>query len=169
MLEKRSLIPPPAEIIERAKSPLRKLKGKIVSPDVLQTILLDELAGRLEDITEIVAKMANLTSLMQSQMEKIPEGMMFPIPALAVSGLGITSYNLEEEPDAGSRPWFSASISNDGPDDIEFRANSYLGRWQLIQEGEAVNLDFHAAKLRRLYFKGTSASSSASVRILGEA
>ena len=159
-------IPTPTDILERLK--VKPPPAKIISPDVLMAILLDEVAGRLEDLTELTQQFRDIATLIQKQMPRIPEGLTFPIE-LTIVGNTITEYALEDEPDAGSRPWLSATIYSDGPDDCWVRANNAVGRFQKFTDGEAVDIDFKAPLLKKLYFKCGSATASAALRILGEA
>ena len=126
-----------------------------------QSLLLDDLNVRTQKLLEVTEKM-------QQQMEKVPEGLTYPIE-LTITGNTITAYELTKEPDAGSRPWFSCTVYNDGSDDVLVRANSPVGRFQRVEQGESVDIDFKAPKLKSLFFKCDTATSNAALRILGEA
>lgn len=153
----------PDEIIERLPSKLPKIERLEQLPRYLeeQGLLLDDLNVRMQTLLELTEKVLN-------RMERIPEGLAFPIER-TVTGNTITKYEMEKEPDAGSRPWNSASIYNDGPDTVEFRANTTVGRFQIVQEGEGADMDFHAPLLKKLFFRCQSPTASAALRILGEA
>jgi hypothetical protein len=163
MLPKPDLEKLPEEIIERLPKKLPKIEKLEDVPRYLESqgLLLDDLNVRMQTLLE-------LTQTMLSRMERVPEGLTFPIE-LTVTGNTITKYEIEKEPDAGSRPWNSASIYNDGPDTVEFRANTPVGRFQTIQEGEGADLDFHAPLLKKLFFRCQSPTASTALRILGEA
>lgn len=166
MLERLPKIPTPTDIIERLK--VKPPPAKIIDPTVLQTILLDEISGRLEDLGELTQQFRDIAAKMESQMVKVPEGLTFPVE-LSITGATIIKYDLEEEPDAGSRPWYSCTIYSDGPDDCWVRANTPVGRYQKFTEGEAVDIDFKSPLLKRLFFRCGSATASTALRILGEA
>ena len=166
MLEHLPKIPTPTDILERLK--VKPPLAKIIDPSILQTILLDEIAGRLEDLGELTQQFRDIATLIEKQMPRIPEGVTYPIE-LTIKGNVITEYAIEDEPDAGSRPWLSATIYSDGPDNCWVRANNVVGRFQKFTDGEAVDIDFKAPLLKKLYFKCGSATASTALRILGEA
>lgn len=159
-------IPTPTDILERLK--IKPPPQEIISPDILQTILLDEVAGRLEELSELTQQFRDIAAKMEKQMQKIPEGITYPIE-LTVTGLTTTRYDMTEEPAAGERTWYSCTIYNDGESDVYFRANSPIGNFQRLESGESADIDFRAPLLKKLFFKCGSATASAALRILGEA
>lgn len=151
------LPPSPTEIIEKLK--IKPPPSKIITPDVLQTIILDEIAGRLADLGEIMEKVKN-------QMEIIPEGLIYPVER-TIDGVGIVKLEITKEPECGEKPWYSCTIYNDGDSDLYVSLNFAHKKYQKVKSGEALDLDMHAPLIRTLYFKSV-VEGSCDIRVVGE-
>jgi len=128
--------------------------------DVWHGILLDEIAGRLEELSEIMMGIGRLTSKMESQMEKIPEGRMRPFPRTIT---GDTIERWEVIDDVG-RKCSSATMYNDGPDSVWICLNDIRDGFQEVEKGESLDFSFKHPVIERFFFKSTS-DGEASLRI----
>ncbi len=128
--------------------------------DVWHGILLDEIAGRLEELGEIMMAIGGLTAKMESQMEKIPEGRMRPFNK---SITGDTVERWEVIDDVG-RKCSSATVYNDGPDSVYVCLNDIRDGFQEVRQGESLDFSFKHPVIERFFFKSTS-DGEASLRI----
>jgi hypothetical protein len=124
----------------------RKVEGK-VTPEVLQTILLDEIAGRLAEIYE-------------SMQEERAEGVVEPIEPISVT----------EEPRrvvALFKPWFDVTVVNDGPDDVWVMVNTEKSfEWHRVPKDETYKVDMKRGIIKDVLLK-CEPSKTASVRLVG--
>ena len=143
------------------KTPLaeREIPGP-VSPDVLQTIYLDEIAGRLEDLGELLKALGSLTLRMEQQMEKIPVGRMRPFEKPIT---GDTVERWEVIDDVG-RKCSSATVYNDGPNEVYICLGDLRDGFQEIKQGESLDFSFKHPVIERFFFKSTS-DGEANLRI----
>jgi hypothetical protein len=125
--------------------PARKLPAATTPTEVLLTYLLEEI----------------------EKQPKAPEGLIFCIPEMGISGKEVVEYDLEDEPDAGEKAWFSCNILNDGDDDVYVRFNSEHGEFRRIKKNEDLTIDLHGPKLKKLFFKCAADDEEATIRILG--
>lgn len=118
-------------------------KSVTVVPEVVQTILLDEIAERLRSIENMLQK---------------PVGEAYFI-MVTVSGL--------EEIDFISKhpftPLYSITIFNDGPDEVYPSINT-LQKTTPIKPNESVKFDCQAPRIRKLYLY---VNGTASIRGIG--
>lgn len=156
------LPPPPSEILPKIREifPPGKEKPGPLSPDVLQTILLDEITGRLEELGDLTKAMGQLVFKMETEMEKVPQGRMRPF-AKSITGDAIDRWEVID--DIGFR-CTSATVYNDGPNDVYVCLNEIRDGFQEIKEGESLDFDFHSPKIFRFFFKST-ATGTANLRI----
>lgn len=131
-----------------------------VSPDVLQTIYLDEIAGRLEELGELTRALGSLVLRMENQMEKIPQGRMRPFEK-AITGNTIERWDVIE--DVG-RECNSATVYNDGPDSVWVCLNDIRDGFQEVKESESLDFDFKHPVIRMFFFKSTT-EGTANLRI----
>lgn len=129
--------------------------------DVWHGILLDEIAGRMEELGEIMMAIGGLTAKMEQQMERAPVGRMRPFEK---SITGDTVQRWEVIDDVG-RKCTCATIYNDGPDSVYVCLNDLRDGFQEVKEDESLPFDFHGNPLiERFFFKATS-SGEARLRI----
>lgn len=140
--------------------PAAREKPGPVSPDVLQTILLDEIAGRLEDLGEITKALGSLVLRMENQMEKVPEGRMRPFEK-TITGDTVEMWKVID--DVG-RKCSSATVYNDGPNEVYICLNDIRDGFQEIKEGESLDFSFKHPVIERFFFKSTS-DGTANLRI----
>jgi len=138
-----------------------------VSPDVLQVVYLDEIAGRLEELGELTKALGSLVLRMEAQMEKIPEGRMRPYTK-TITGDTITRWEVKSEKWVG-RPCSSATIYNDGnesdtDESVYVCLNDVRDGFQEIKVAESLDFNFRSPKIERFFFKA-QAGSSANIRI----
>ncbi|MFH1485659.1 MAG: hypothetical protein ABIH46_06285 [Chloroflexota bacterium] len=131
-------------------------------PRLLQSAetLMDDLNVRAQTILD------KLNTALE-RMQQVPEGEVFPVE-VNITGTRATEYNIEDESDAGYKPWFSCTIYNDGNDDLYVAVNSSRRRFQKVLQGEALDVDMHSPKIKTLYFKTATVGGSCSLRIVGE-
>ena len=166
MLERLPKVPTPTDIIERLKV---KPPSEIIDPSILQTILLDEVAGRLEELGELTQQFRDIAAKMEQGMLKVPEGIVLTIER-TITGQRITRLNLLEDPEAHDRAWFSAVITNDedSANNVQVAFNTWKFGWRSLRASESCSVDFHAAKLTDIYFKCANPTDTANIIILGE-
>jgi len=129
-----------------------------VSPDVLQVIYLDEIAGRLEELGELTKALGYLVQRMEAQMEKAPVGVMRPFDK-TITGDTIVRWDLID--DVG-RPCTMATIYNDGDDDVYVCLNDLRDGFQKVKKSESLPFDFHGnALIQRFFFKSTAGGEAA--------
>jgi len=137
--------------------------GEEIGPlelDVWHGILLDEIAGRMEELGEIMMTIGGLTAKMEAQMEKIPEGRMRPFEK-TITGDTIERWDVID--DIG-RKCSSATAYNDGPDSVWICLNDIRDGFQRIESGESLDFSFKHPVIERFFFKST-ADGEASLRI----
>lgn len=116
-----------------------------VSKSPFEIILLDDIGSLLHQILEI-------------EQARIPEGLIDSLQVPIIS----TDFDMIEVP----KPWFSFSIVNDGPGNVEFCVNSVRRRPTIINAGESDRFDFGKALVEYLYLRLTAAGT-ATVRLNG--
>lgn len=131
-----------------------------VDMGVMQTILLDEIAGRMEELGEIMMAIGSLTARMESQMEKIPEGRMRPFEK-TITGDTVVMWKVID--DVG-RQCSSATVYNDGPNEVYICLNDIRDGFQEVKEGESLDFSFKHPVIGRFFFKSTS-GGTANLRI----
>jgi hypothetical protein len=100
-----------------------------VSPEVFQTVLLDEIAERLLHLEELLAK---------------PRGCVYPI-RVAVEKLTIIDF-------VRGYPYtrlFAITLFNDGPDSVYPSVNDYQKHTPL-NTGESLTLEYHSPRIEKL-------------------
>ena len=167
MAERLLKIPTPTDILERLK--IKLPPKKIIDPTVLQTILLDEISGRLEDLSELTQQFRDIAAKMEQGMLKVPEGVVLTV-ARTITGQLITRLNLRQEPEAHEREWYSAVVTNDeeSANSVQVAFNTWKFGWRSLRPSESASVDFHAPKLTDIYFKCANITDTANVIILGE-
>lgn len=131
-----------------------------VDMGVLQTILLDEIAGRMEELGEIMMAMGGLTAKMEGQMEKLPEGRMRPFEK-TITGDTVEMWKVID--DVGQK-CNSATVYNDGPNEVYICLNDIRDGFQEVKEGESLDFSFKHPVIERFFFKSTS-DGTANLRI----
>lgn len=118
-----------------------RLDGK-VTPEVLQTILLDEIAGRLRDIMEF-------------QRDTVAEG-----------GLDTPTITVTDEPtEVKLGKWLSLTITNDGSADVYlfFQRKRPGSLDSPIKSGDTIHIDQKRKVARPIYI--VTSSGSATIRL----
>ena len=140
----------------------RGVEGEVgpLELDVWHGILLDEIAGRLEELGEVMMAIGGLTAKMESQMEKIPEGRMRPFEKTIT---GDTVERWEVIDDVG-RKCSSATVYNDGPDSCWVALKEIRDGFQEVKQGESLDFSFKHPIIERFFFKSTS-DGAANLRI----
>jgi len=133
--------------------------------DVWHGILLDEIAGRMEELGDIMIAIGKLTAKMEAQMEKIPEGRMRPF-SKTITGDAIVRWEIID--DIG-RKCSSATIYNDGnasdtDESVYVCLNDVRDGFQEIKAAESLDFTFRSPKIERFFFRA-QAGSSCSLRI----
>jgi len=123
-----------------------KVNGK-VSPEAMQIILLDEIAGRLADL--------------KKHMEWAQQGgMIHPLSET------ITAAMYER---TCSPPWYSATIFNDGPNPVYPDVNRDNNARNLITPlnmGDQMTMDFEQPKIKVLFMR-CAVGQTANIRLFG--
>ncbi len=129
--------------------------------DVWHGILLDEIAGRLEELSEIMIAIGSIISKMEKEQEKIPEGRMRPFEK-TVTGDTVEEWDIEEE--WVGRKCNSCTIYNDGPDSVYVCLNDIRDGFQEVKNGESLDFSFKHPVIKRFFFKSTT-GGTANLRI----
>jgi hypothetical protein len=130
--------------------------------DVWHGILLDEIAGRLDELGEAAMAIGSLIQKMEAQQERIPQGRMRPFTK-SITGDTVEVWEVYEE-DVVGRPCTSASIYSDGPDSVWVALEDLRDGFQEIKEGESLDFSFKHPIIKRFFFKST-AGGTANLRI----
>ena len=133
---------------------------------VLQTILLDEIAGRLDELGEMTMAIGRLITLMEGYQAKEKfEGGVDTIALSATDSVAVL--NLLDR--WHYSPLITAYITNDGPTYSVLIALNEPRYWMTIKNSETRTIDHTKARRRieRIYYK-CARGETASVRIEGE-
>lgn len=141
---------PPAKL-----PPALKEGDKRIRPDILQTMLLDEIIGRLEAVEKFTEQVKIIIAYIAAEMERVPEGLVYSIDK-TITGSKIVEYDIEKEVTAGHLLWFSCTIYNRGPDSLWVAINTTTKGFTKIDESETFSVDFHSPKVKKLYFYSTT-------------
>lgn len=154
----------PVGIIERLPRKLPKLERLEDVPRYLESqgLLLDDLNVRMQTLLE-------LTQTMLNRMQMIPKGVQCTIEK-TITGNIPTQINLEKEPDADYKAWYSATITNDedSDDNCYVVVNMPTRKYRRLRPSESLSVDFHAPLLRKVFLKCASAAETAKVILVGE-
>jgi hypothetical protein len=134
-----------------------------VDMGVLQTILLDEIAGRLDELGEAAMAIGGLIQKMEGQQEKIPIGKMKPYTK-TITGDTIERWEIID--DVGWK-CTSATVYNDGPDSCYICLGDLRDNFAEVKEGESLDFSFKHPVIERFFLK-SSADGEASIRIILE-
>jgi len=125
-----------------------------ITPEIMQIILLDEIAGRQEE-TE-----AHLARLRALEDDRSPEGLTDEIEISVDSTLKevLTTDN-----------WQSISITNDGPDTVRIKINlnTTAIRWKKLKIDEIYEVNFHEHKIKKLFLV-CDLGQTATLRVAGK-
>jgi HAMP domain-containing protein len=132
-----------------------------VDMGVLQTILLDEIAGRLDELQEVAIAIGRLVQKQESQMDKAPVGVMRPFTK-TITGDTIVEWRVYE--DVGQN-CTSATVYSDGPDDCYICLNDLRNGFQKLEANENLSFDFHGHPLIATFFFKSVVGGSCSLRI----
>ena len=119
-----------------------KLKHMKVTPEVVQTIYLDEIAGRLADLME------------ELRLQR-GEGIVEPYEIV----VGPQGYLLDT-----NLPWISVSIFNDGPDEVRVGVNKDWADGTL-KKGDKLDVNMGARVIDKIYLES---EGTATVRIFAK-
>lgn len=159
-----------------SRAPAIPEDSKRVNPTVLLITLLDDLNLTQRANNTLITRMTELLAKMERGMQRVPHGVVEVFDDLSVTtGEQVfdTIYRTEQR-------WFSGTIYNEGPDDIQVRANDgfpwetpgvYAARktrYVTLASGESIDMDFNAPLLRSIYYKLAAGATSASMKIVGE-
>jgi len=124
-----------------------KLEMTAPKVDVLQTILLDEISGKLGDLIELI----NST---------IPSGGIVTIKIDLGAGEDKIIYYDSYAP----HPFFSATIINDGDGAIYFGVNARYDTDNILYKGDILPIDMKKSAIRFFHIK--SIDTATTVRII---
>lgn len=142
-----------------------------VSPDALQTILLDEIAGRLADLTEIQKALGALTLKMEKEMQKVAQGRMIPFTMTIPTpdrniGLKLAGdYLWWNFQDFTGVPAVSATFFNDGPSSVFVCMNDIRDGFQELLNGEHLHFDYAGHPVIKQFFLKVNTGGTANLRI----
>jgi hypothetical protein len=112
------------------------VKDRPYALSVLQTQILYDMAGMIENLLEKISKIESLITK--------PEGKIYTVNVV-VDKLTVINF-VEDSPRA---MLYSITLFNDGPDDVSVSVNSYENRL-LLKAGESVDLNFSSPVIRTL-------------------
>ena len=125
----------------------------------------------------LLDRIAGVLDKMEAQMEMVPKGVVEVFDDITVTGNQEVMFDTIVETE---KRWFSATIYNAGEDDVDVRVNDGLpdepsqlrtarrARWMTLAQGESMEVDFHRPLIERIYYRGASATASATLKITGE-
>jgi hypothetical protein len=128
------------------------VKDRPYALSVLQTQILYDMAGMIENLLEKISKI-------ESRMVK-PEGKIYTV-SVTVDRLTVINF-VEDYP---RTMLYSITLFNDGPDDVSVSVNSYENRL-LLKAGESVDLNFGSPVIETLLLD-VELGKKASVRGVG--
>ena len=137
------------------KGPLREMIETKVSPEALQVMYLDEIAGKMDDLAKRMLEVGDSLLIIKDMMPKTPEGITENFSASATDILDNLSF---------SPAIFSCQINNDGPSPVFIDINSAPSGNAPLNAGEQIVFDMHAPKILYLYYR-CAAGQTASLRI----
>jgi hypothetical protein len=155
---------PTLDKLPALKRLIQRRGGEEVGPlelDVWHGILLDEIAGSLEELVNIMKAIGTINQRMEAQMDKAPVGAMRPFEKMII-GETINEWRIIE--DIG-RPATCATIFNDGDDDVYVCLNELRDGFQRVEANESLPFDFHGHPLIERFFFKSVVGGSASLRI----
>jgi len=97
----------------------------------LEIVYLDEIAGRLADLYEIMKKSE-------------PQGLIQPVTLSATEDL-----KTYEPP----TPWFTVDVLNTGPNTVYIGINDKAKEFKAIERNRGFKFDFGMAKIEKIYYK----------------
>jgi hypothetical protein len=131
----------------------------------------------MKESQAILSRMSSVLDRIEAQMEIVPQGVVEVFDPVTVTGDQEQVFDTVAQTE---RKWFSATIYNSGEDDVKVRVNDGLpdepralrdarrARWITLAQGESMEVDFHRPLIRFIYYKGTSSTTSSSLKITGE-
>jgi hypothetical protein len=147
----------------------RRVEGR-VHPDVLQSVLLDEISGRLEDMNtsfQAILPMVQgftrleqrLAKLEEAVREQVPDGVIIP---KTVTFSGSTTVDLRTE------PWFTFSLfNNKDSGDVYVGVNTSPEQEVPIHEMESYDCPFGKRGSIRTIYLVCEKGKSCTVRLYG--
>ncbi len=110
-----------------------------ISKSPLEIVLLDDMAGQLSEMLEIMRK-------------QVPLGRIDPF-SIQVLTTEFVAHKI-------GWPWMSFSVTNDGPAIVEFFVNRIGQRASVINPGEVLNFDFKFPVVEYVWVKLQTAGTS---------
>lgn len=150
---------------------------KRINPQVALLVLLDDLNVTLLQSKKLLSSMEQALEKILESQQKIPLGVVETFDDISVAS---TSEQVFDTIAQVEQKFFSATVYNEGSDDIMVRANDGFpwetsgvyqarkSRYITLAQGESINIDFHAPLLRYIYYKLAPGGSSAAMKIVGE-
>jgi len=152
--------------------PLMPSKGSgIVSPEAVMTVLLDEIAGRLAELTDIQKALGTLTLKMEREMQKVARGRMIPFvlsiptPNRDIGLINNGEYLWWNFQEFSHAPAVSATIFNDGPSSIYVCLNELSDGFQEVKNGEQLHFDYSGHPSIRQFFLKVDTGGTANLRV----
>lgn len=137
------------------KGPLREALETKVSPEALQVMYLDEIAGKMDDLSNRMLEVGDSLLAIKALMPKTPEGITANSSASATETLDSLAF---------SPAVFSCQINNDGPNPVFVDINNAPSGNAPLNAGDQIVFDMHAPKIGNLYYK-CAAGQTASLRM----
>ncbi len=129
--------------------------------EVLQYVVLDEIAGRLDELGQLTAAMTRLLGVMEASMERTVVGKLKPKQKL-IAGDAIQKWEIVDEVGFAC---CSATIYNDGGDSVWVALNDMRDGFQELKADESMDLDFHGKPVIERMFFYTTPGGEANLRI----
>jgi hypothetical protein len=124
---------------------LKKLEK--IRADVLQVLLLDELAGRLSDLQ------GTMTEVLQTLKETIPLGIVEEIPSFTISGAKLQQIK-------PVTPYVSFSLYNYGDNTVYGRVNDRGANAHPIEADDTWKVDMKVPKIHCIYLSCNEGESA---------
>lgn len=122
-----------------------------IKPLPLQIILLDELCGRLADLTELTATLKDLIAKIESEMEKAPQGVMRPFTE-TITANEDNPQKWEVAKYIGQNASY-AIVDNRGANSVWVCLNDIRNGFKEMRANESIKFDYRGhALIERFFF-----------------
>ena len=132
-----------------------RLSGGKVSPEAMQVMLLDEIAGRLGDVEQRLVEQNDRIEHIRQEMPRAADGYTDDMTIQVSDSV---------KPIPLSVPFSSCQFNNDGPSPVFIGVNKQPGMVTPLNAGEQTSIDMREPKIKELYFV-CAQGLTASVRV----
>jgi len=127
----------------------------------IEVVLLDEIAGRLDDVTTRLDKLDILNETMAGVKKRLDE----QVPK-ALQGQAEKTVTDEVGSFSPPEPWFSADLSNEGNQTVYYSINDPTREFIPLEKGRKRTVSLSRALIKTIYFRCDGGETS-TLRIIG--